>query len=65
MNAQNPLLGVMGALLVPAAGFSMAVGTFGGDPLAFLVGLALLAAGGSLLALFVFGRPARVKAEVI
>ena len=57
MNPQNPAFGVGGALLIPAAGFAMAEGTFGGTLWPLALGLGLLAAGVTLLALFVFGRP--------
>jgi len=62
MNPQNPAYGVGGALLIPAAGFAMAETLFSGTLWPMLLGLALLVAGVTLLATFVFGR---TRAEAI
>ena len=64
MLAGNPVAGVSGALLVPAAGFCFGACAFGGGLLLLAAGFAFLVPGAVLLGAFVFGRGA-VKAEPI
>jgi hypothetical protein len=56
MLAGNPVAGVVGALLVPAAGFCFGACVFGGGLLPLAAGFAFLASGAPLLGAFVFGR---------
>ena len=58
MSTRNPIAGVAGALLVPAAGFSLAASTFDGGVWPLVAGLTLLVVGIVLEASLVFGEPA-------